>query len=149
MARGSMFEFAGGDPAFRALATALHQRCLADPVLNHPFSRPGDPQHLEHLAAYWAEVFGGPDRYSRAHGGHSAMLAIHAGQGAGEDFGSRFAACFMQAVDDAHFPNERALRDGLRSYIEWAVREVVSYAPAQARVPTGLPVPRWGWSGLE
>ena len=38
-----MFEFAGGEPAFLALATAHHQRCLDDPVLNHPFSHPGPP----------------------------------------------------------------------------------------------------------
>jgi truncated hemoglobin YjbI len=76
-----MFEFAGGDPAFLALAAAHHERCLQDPELNHPFSYAVDPQHIEHLAAYWAEVFGGPARYSDSLGGHARMLAIHAGQG--------------------------------------------------------------------
>ena len=33
MARPSLYEFAGGDPAFLALATAHHERCLLDPVL--------------------------------------------------------------------------------------------------------------------
>ena len=47
MGRPSMFEFAGGEPAFLALATAHHERCLQDPVLNHPFSHPGHPQHVE------------------------------------------------------------------------------------------------------
>jgi hypothetical protein len=53
--------------AFSALATAHHARCLADPELNHPFSH-GDqhPQHVERLAAYWAEVMGGPEAYSSA-----------------------------------------------------------------------------------
>ena len=36
--RTTLFEFAGGEPAFLALATAHHARCLADPELNHPFS---------------------------------------------------------------------------------------------------------------
>lgn len=149
MARPSVFEFAGGDHAFLALAAAHHERCLQDPELNHPFSHPGNPQHIEMLAEYWAEVFGGPARYSEAHGGHSGMLGIHAGQGAGEDFGPRFVACFMQAMDDARLPNDPDLRACLRAYMEWAVQEVVSYSPSDAHVPAGLRTPRWSWNGAE
>lgn len=149
VARPSMFEFAGGEPAFLALAAAHHERCLQDPELNHPFSHPGHPQHLERLAAYWAEVFGGPAKYSESCGGHSAMLDIHAGQGSGDDYGSRFVACFVQAADDAHLPDDADLRAGLRSYMEWAVREVLSYSPPGVSVPAGMRVPRWSWSGLE
>src|SRR6185436_17617144 len=62
--RPTLYEFAGGDDAFLALATAHHARCLADPELNHPFSHPDQhPQHVERLAAYWAEVLGGPPRF--------------------------------------------------------------------------------------
>ncbi len=55
MTRPSIFEFAGGAPAFLALATAHHERCLADEALNHPFSHPGHPEHIQRLASYWAE----------------------------------------------------------------------------------------------
>ncbi len=144
-----MFEFAGGDPAFLALAAAHHERCLQDPELNHPFSHGGHPQHLERLAAYWAEVFGGPPRYSEAYGGHSAMLGIHAGQGAGEDYGPRFVACFMQAADDAGLPEDPEFRAGLRSYMKWAVDHVLSYSPPGAQVPASLSVPRWSLNGPE
>ena len=147
MARPSMFEFAGGEPAFLALAAALHERCLADPELNHPFSNAG-PQHVENLAAYWAEVFGGPPGYSELHGGHSAMLDIHAGHGAGDEYGARFVACFMQAADDAGLPDDPDFRAGLRSYMEWAVEDVLSYSPPGARVPADLAVPHWSWEGL-
>ena len=85
-----MYEFAGGEAAFLALASAHHERCLQDPELNHPFSHGVNPEHIERLAAYWGEVFGGPPRYSESHGGHSAMLGIHAGQGAEDDLGARF-----------------------------------------------------------
>jgi hemoglobin len=144
-----MFEFAGGDEAFLALAAAHHERCLQDPELNHPFSHTGNPEHVQRLADYWAEVFGGPTRYSESFGGHSAMLEIHARQGSGEDFGPRFVACFMQAADDVDLPDDPEFRAGLRSYMEWAVDEVISYAPSDAHVPAGLPVPRWSWKGLE
>ena len=147
MARPSIYEFAGGETAFLALAAAHHERCLQDPELSHPFSRGVSPDHIANLAAYWAEVFGGPARYSEAHGGHSAMLELHARQGSGDDFGPRFVACFMQAADDARLPDDPDLRAARRSYMEWAVEEVVSYAPPDASVPPGLPVPRWSWNG--
>ncbi|HXM58874.1 MAG TPA: group II truncated hemoglobin [Candidatus Dormibacteraeota bacterium] len=146
----SIYEFAGGAPAFRALADAHHQRCLADPVLNHPFSHPGNPEHIQRLADYWAEVFGGPKRYSEEFGGHSAMLDIHAHQGEDlTDLGRRFVACFVQAADDAGLPDDREFRAALRAYMEWAVAEVLSYSPNTAVVPRALPTPRWGWDGLE
>lgn len=144
-----MFEFAGGESAFLALAAAHHRRCLEDPVLNHPFSHPGNPQHVERLAGYWAEVFGGPPHYSESWGGHSAMLGIHAGQGAGDDLGARSVSWFVQAADDAGLPDDPDFRAGLRRYLEWAVGEVLSYSPPHSRVAAGLPVPRWGWNGLE
>lgn len=149
MTRSTIFAFAGGEPAFLALATAHHQRCLEDPVLSHPFSHPGNPDHIQRLADYWAEVFGGPPRYSESFGGHSAMLGIHAGQGADADLGERFVACFVQAADDAGLPEDAAFRAALRSYMEWAAREVVDYSPPGTGVEAGLPAPRWGWDGLE
>jgi hemoglobin len=149
VARPSIFEFAGGTPAFLALAAAHHERCLQDPELNHPFSHGVNPEHIERLAAYWAEVFGGPTDYSDSHGGHSAMLAIHAGQGSGDDYGPRFVACFMQAADDVGLPDDPDFRGALRSYMERATDEVVSYAPHGSKVPGSLPVPRWTWDGPE
>ena len=146
--RPSMFEYAGGSRAFLDLATAFHRRCLEDPVLAHPFSHPGNPEHVARLADYWAEVFGGPPRYSGSFGGHSAMLAIHAGQGADDDIGTRFVACFVRAADDAGLPDDAELRAGLRAYMEWAVGEVLAYSPSGSSVPSGLPTPNWGWEGL-
>jgi hemoglobin len=149
MARPSIFEFAGGERAFLALATAHHERCLQDPELNHPFSHAGQPDHLERLAAYWGEVFGGPATYTERWGGHSAMLEVHARTGAGEDFGPRFVACFVQAADDAGLPEDLEFRDALRTYMEWAVRDVLAYAPEDAQVPEALPIRHWGWTGPE
>jgi hemoglobin len=143
-----LFEFAGGMPAFLALAAADHRRCLEDPVLNHPFSHPGNPDHVERLAAYWAEALGGPPGYSQTFGGHSAMLEIHR-QGTGDEFGERFVACFVQAIDDAQLPADPDFRASLRAYMEWAVEEVLRYSPEDSVIPPSLPVPRWGWNGPE
>src|SRR5213592_4874570 len=104
--RPTLFEYAGGEPAFLALAAAHHARCLADPVLNHPFSHPDQhPQHVERLATYWAEALGGPPRFSASCGTHSSVLQLHAGNGGGmSDLGRRFVECFMAAADDAGLP---------------------------------------------
>jgi hemoglobin len=144
--RQSIYEFVGGDAAFLALATALNDRCVADPVLNHPFSHPGHPKHLERLAGYLAEVFGGPPLYS-ALGGHSAMLNIHAGTGADDDLAERFLACFDQAVDDAGFPDDPELRRVLHEYMAWATSEVNEYSPLGVSAPGDLAMPRWSWNG--
>ncbi|MEV4150891.1 group II truncated hemoglobin [Amycolatopsis sp. NPDC049691] len=148
--RPTLYDFAGGDPAFLALAAAHHERCLADPELNHPFSHPGQhPRHVERLAWYWAEVMGGPPRFSAECGDHSAVLRMHAGNGDMSDLGRRFVDCFVRAADDAGLPADPEFRAALRSYMEWAVAEVLTYPGPAGEVPGGLSVPRWSWTGLQ
>lgn len=149
MTRPSVYEYAGGEAAFLALAAAHHARCLADTGLNHPFSHGVDPHHVRRLGAYWAEVFGGPDDYSRRYGGESAMLGIHAGQGIGADLGERFAACFSRAADDAGLPADPELRACLDAYMRCAVGRVLEYSPPGSRVPQAPPTPRWSWDGPQ
>ena len=150
MTRPTLYEFAGGDAAFLALAHAHHERCLADPELNHPFSKEDQhPQHVERLAAYWAEVLGGPDAYTRAFGGdESGLLRMHAGNGDMSDLGNRFVECFAAAMDDVGLPDEPEFRGAMRGYMRWAVDNVLSY-PEPEDVAERTAVPRWGWDGLE
>ena len=147
--RSTLFEFAGGDAAFLALATAHHARCLADPELNHPFSHADQhPQHLERLAAYWAEVMGGPTAYSDACGDESGVLMMHSGNGDMSDLGERFLDCFVAALDDAELPSDPEFREAMQAYMRWAVDNVLSYSLKDA-VPVIAELPRWGWGGLH
>ena len=148
--RPTLFEFAGGEAAFLALAYAHHALCLADPELNHPFSHPGgNPQHIERLAAYWAEVMGGPPNYSTSCGNQSSLQQMHAGNGDMTDLGRRFVACFVQAADDAGLPDDADFRAALRAYMEWAVADVLVFSAEGAQVPAGLSMPSWSWDGLQ
>jgi hemoglobin len=148
--RPTLYEFAGGEEAFLALARAHHARCLADPELNHPFSHEGQhPQHVERLAAYWGEVLGGPPTYSAHCGDESGVLTMHAGNGDMGDLGERFLDCFVRAMDDAGLPEYPAFREAMRAYMRWAVDNVLVYSPEDAVVPAGAAMPRWGWDGLE
>ena len=143
----SLYEFAGGDEAFIRLARAHHARCVADSELNHPFSHPDQhPQHVERLAAYWAQVLGGPKRYDED---HSYVLQLHAGNGDMTEMGKRFVRCFVQAMDDAQLPDDTEFREAMRAYMEWAVDEVLIYRGPKSEVPAALPLPHWGWNGLE
>ena len=148
--RSTLFEFAGGPPAFLALAKAHHARCLADTELNHPFSHDDQhPQHVERLAAYWGEVMGGPPAYSQSCGTESGVLQMHAGNGDMSDLGERFLRCFVQALDDAELPADPEFRAAMHGYMRWAVSNLLSYSPVGAVVPSGVSLPRWDWSGLR
>jgi hemoglobin len=147
--RPSVFEYAGGAPAFRALAADFHARCLADPVLEHPFSHTSNPEHVQRLADYWGEVFGGPPLFSATAGGHSAMLTMHSATGAEEGLGTRFLEVFDEAVRCAPIPADPELHKVMHDYMRWATDEVMSYSSADARVQPGLGMPHWGWSGRQ
>jgi hemoglobin len=148
--RPTLYDFAGGEQAFAPFAAALHARCLADPELNHPFSHPGQhPEHIDRLAAYLAEAFGGPARYSAACADQTYLVRLHAGNGDMSDLGRRFADCFMLAADDAGWPADPEFRTAIRGYIDWAVLAVALSHPGDTDVPAGLPVPHWSWNGLQ
>src|SRR4029077_10549985 len=107
--------------------------------LNHPFSHPDqNPEHIERLAAYLAEGMGGPPDYSQSCGNQSGVLRMHAGNGDITDLGRRFVDCFVLAADDAGLPADPEFRAALRSYMEWAVADVLVYSPVDAVVPAGV-----------
>ena len=103
---------------------------------------------MERLAAYWAEVMGGPPTYSTSCGDDSFMLQMHAGNGDMTDLGRRFVACFVAAADDAGLPEEPAFRAALAAYMTWAVAEILVLGPPDTIVPEDLKLPRWSWDGL-
>jgi hemoglobin len=148
MTRPTLYEAAGGGPAMLILAADFHARCLADPVLEHPFSHTDNPEHVQNLADYWGEVLGGPALFTRNNGGQEAMIRLHAGQGADDDLGDRFVRCFVAAAR-AGLPDNPDLQAALAAYMKWATDDVMAYSPADSAVPAGLTVPHWDWDGLR
>lgn len=143
----SVYEAAGGGPAMAALADAWHRRCLDDPVVSHAFSHGGHAQHLDRLAAYWAESLGGPNDYTDRLGDHSHVLAMHSGNGEHEEMDERAQACFALALDDAGLPEDQRLRTTLTTWFRWATTEMAAHPTSADHVPPDLPMPRWSWSG--
>ena len=145
----TVYEAAGGRDGLLRLASAWHTRVLEDEVVSHAFSHGYHAQHTERLAAYWAEVMGGPPSYSEMCGDESGVLTMHAGNGDMGDLGERFLDCFVHALDDAELPEDPAFRGAMSAYMRWAVDNVLSYSAVDAVVPVGLDMPRWGWDGVE
>src|SRR5882757_836279 len=50
-------------------------------VVGHAFSHGFHPQHVERLAAYWAELLGGPTTYSDSYGEETTVVKMHSGNG--------------------------------------------------------------------
>ena len=95
----TVFEAAGGAEALLRLAGAWHARVMDDEVVSHAFSHGFHPDHVQRLAAYWAEALGGPASYSTSFGDETAVVRIHSGNGPHEEMDRRAVACFDQALD--------------------------------------------------
>src|SRR3712207_1865286 len=95
----TLYEWAGGDPALARLTTAFYRRVREDDVLGTLFA--GMPEdHPAHVATWLAEVFGGPDRYTREHGGYPHMLAKHRDLAITEEQRFRWVQLIAQAADE-------------------------------------------------
>lgn len=144
----SVFEAAGGAIGMLELARAWHERCLADPIMSHPFSHPDQhPQHLERLAAYWGEALGGPSVYTDGMGDETHVLVTHAGNGEHREMDRRAVACFDAALIDVGITDE-PLRTVLHDYFEWSTDRMGEHPDSPASVPQGLTIPKWSWEGL-
>jgi hemoglobin len=144
----SVYEAAGGAPAMLALAHAWHHRCLADPEAQHPFSHPGlHPLHTERLAAYWGEMLGGPDAYSRELASVAYVVRIHSGNGPHPELDAATERCFALALDDADIPVDERLRSTLVDWFAWSNRVVNHTYKRPEFVPDDLTLPHWSWDG--
>lgn len=139
----------GGGDAVRALAEAWHRRCLADPILAHPFEGGVHPQHSERLASYWAQQLGGPADYTTSVAGYTDVVRVHTGNGPHPQMDGRAVAAFVLALDDAEIPSDPDLRFQLIAWFTWATAVLNHSWTSAGEVPDDLPMPDWGWDGTE
>ena len=146
----TVFEAAGAIDGMRRLAAAWHRRVIADEVVGHAFSHGFHPQHVDRLAAYWAEALGGPSMYTKSYGDETAVVRIHSGKGVHDEMDRRAIACFDQALADVELADDSALRQVLHDYFAWATRTTMArYHRSADDVPDRLTIPRWSWDGLQ
>lgn len=146
----TIFEAAGGHEGLLRLAGAWHLRVMADEVVSHAFSHGFHPGHVERLAAYWAEAFGGPSAFSDSYGDESGVVRMHSGNGEHDEMNQRAIACFDQALVDVGLADDQLLRQVLHDYFAWATSTTMfRYPRSPEDVPAGLHIPRWSWDGLQ
>ena len=143
----SIYQAAGGIDGLTRLAEAWHLRVLADEVVSHAFSHGFRADHVERLAAYWAEALGGPPGYSARYGDETSVVRMHSGNGEHAEMDRRAVACFDRALTDAGL-TAQPVRRVLHDYFAWATTTTMARYPAAADdVPAGLGIPRWSWDG--
>jgi hemoglobin len=143
----SLLEFAGGEVALHRLEDIFYTSVLVDPLLQPVFGK-GKPQHVDHLTAFTAESFGGPDRFSREIGfGH--LIAVHRGLRIMEEQRARFVELYMAALDAAAMPADAAWREAVRQHVEFGSRVAMqnSHAASDAELHPLREVPKWTWPG--
>jgi hemoglobin len=96
----TVFEAAVGCDGLRRLAGAWHRRVMAHDVVGYAFSHGVHLQHVERLAAYWAEALGGPSTYSDSYRNETTVVKMHSGNGEHDEVDRRAIACFDQALAD-------------------------------------------------
>ncbi len=143
----TIYEAAGGTQGLSRLATAWHGRVLADEIVSHPFSHGVRSDHVERLAAYWAEALGGPAAYTERYGDETSVVRLHSCTEPHEEMDRRAIDCFDQALDDVG-PTD-PVRQVLHDYFAWATTtSLARYHGAQEKVPDGMGIPRWSWTGI-
>ena len=144
----SVYEAGGRLDGLRRLAQARHERVMADEVVGHAFHGGARDDHIERLAAYWAEALGGAAAYSATYGNQSFVVRLHSGNGEHQEMDRRAIDCFDAALEDAGLTAE-PLRSVLHHYFNWATTSSMAMYHASADdVPPGLTIPRWSWLGL-
>jgi hemoglobin len=140
----TLYEWAGGKPAFDRLTEAFYERVRADELLAPLFAgMPAD--HPRNVAIWLAEVFGGPADYTERHGGYPHMLGKHKDLAITEAQRFRWVSLIALAADDAELPSDPEFRSAFLAYIEWGTRLALANSQPCADPPPRAPVPRWGW----
>jgi len=141
----TLYEWAGGGEAIERLINAFYDRVERDELISPFFPGGVTAEHRDHVVAWWSEVFGGPDRYTRELGGYERMLGRHRGLGIDAEQRRRFVSLMGLAADDAELPDDPEFRSALMAYLEWGTRLAMHNSQPGADVAAHAPVPRWGW----
>ncbi|MCG6500308.1 group II truncated hemoglobin [Kitasatospora sp. A2-31] len=145
----SLYDAVGGIDALRRLSNTFYEGVLADPVLAPVFAN-FTTTHIEHVAVWLGEIFGGPARFTDELGGHQSLLRSHLGLAITEEQRGRWMELMGEAVRK-ELPDDELLRRRVLEYFDWGTKiaKDVSAAPAGADLGDPGPTPRWGWEGLQ
>lgn len=122
------------------------RQVLKDELLGEVFKHMS-PEHVEHVAHFVAEVFGGPKLYTGQDGGnHAAMIGKHIGRMLTEEKRQRWVSLLLQTADEVGLKSDPEFRSAFVGYIEWGTRlAVINSQLVENPLKESEPMPRWGW----
>jgi hemoglobin len=144
----TLYEWMGGAPALDRLIAAFYAAVANDAQLGPVFARMS-PAHASHVAAFLAEVFGGPTTYSAEHGGHAAMIRHHLGRALSDAQRKRWVELLLETADQLGVPADPEFRSALVSYLEWGSRLAVINSQPGATAVEDAAMPIWGWGEVK
>ena len=145
----SLYEWAGGKPALEKLTATFYTKVFGDQLLSPVFAQMG-PDHPQHVAAFIGEVLGGPEDFSKTHGGHAGMIMKHLGRHLTHEQRRRWMDLLLQTADEVGLPDDPEFRSAFVGYIEWGSRlAVINSQPGVTPPPADSPMPKWGWGEVK
>ena len=127
--------------ALQRLTGVFYAKVPGDPVLSPVFAHMGD-DHARHVAAFIAEVFGGPTAWS---------IPCFDDRAPPEPAPDRDPAPALDrphadSLDEAGLPDDPEFRAAVVGYLEWGTRlAVINSVDGVPEPSPDMPMPTWNW----
>ncbi|MBA3594415.1 MAG: globin [Polaromonas sp.] len=144
----TLYDWLGGIEALSRLTVRFYERVHRNAVLAPVFAHMGS-EHPQHVAAFVAEVLGGPPVYSATHGGHPHMIQQHLNRHLNQEQRREWVALLLDTADQMNMPDDPEFRSALVAYLEWGSRLAVINSQTGAAVDQDAPMPKWGWGEVK
>src|SRR5262249_2553582 len=144
----TLYEWVGGMEVLNRLTTRFYEHVQSDPLLAPIFANMS-ADHPGHVAAFLAEVLGGPTTYSEQHGGHPHMIQRHLNRHLTQEQRRRWVSLLLETADELRMPDDPEFRSALVGYLEWGSRLAVINSQSGATVNPDAPMPKWGWGEVK
>ena len=144
----SLYDWLGGIDALNKLTVRFYDRVHDNATLKPIFAHMNG-EHPQHVAAFLAEVLGGPANYSAQHGGHPHMIRQHLNKHLTQAQRREWVALLLDTADELKMPDDPEFRSALVGYLEWGSRLAVINSQDGATVDQDAPMPKWGWGEVK
>jgi hemoglobin len=144
----TLYDWLGGIAVLNRLTTRFYEHVRDDALLAPVFAHMG-ADHPAHVAAFLAEVLGGPANYSAEHGGHPHMIRQHLDRHLSQEQRRRWVGLLLATADELGLPDDPEFRSALVGYLEWGSRLAVINSQPGAAADEHAPMPKWGWGEVK
>jgi len=122
----SVYELAGGEPAFRLLVQRFYEGVASDPILRPVYPEEDLAGATERLTLFLIQYWGGPSTYSERRG-HPRLRMRHQPFVIGQRERDAWLAHMTAAVESLHLAP--AVRKALLDYFETASTAMINSRP--------------------